>query len=59
MPKTSAELRADLERAERALFSVSMSDDFAFTNGSYDAAKRVRDEVARELAEAEKREGAG
>lgn len=42
-------LRAALQRAEDNLFSVSMADNYAFTNGNYDAAKRVRDAAKRDL----------
>lgn len=46
-------LRAAVKAAEDSVYVISMSDDFAYTNGSYDAARRVLDRALRALADAE------
>lgn len=51
-------LQAGLKAAEDNLMVVSLSDDFAFTNGSWDAAKAVRDRYAGQLSAAEARRAA-
>lgn len=46
-----AQLQSSLKLAEDCIFQVEMSDDMAYTNGSYDAAVRVRNQIRKELEE--------
>ena len=46
-------LRAKLAIAENELIRIQYADDFCFSNGSYDALAKVRDELKWELMEAE------
>ena len=46
-------LRAKLLIAENELVRIQYADDFCFSNGSYDALAKVRDELKWELMEAE------
>jgi len=46
-------LRAKLAIAENELVRIQYADDFCFSNGSYDALAKVRDELKWELMEAE------
>jgi hypothetical protein len=54
VPQPIDHLRADLARAERALTDLELSDDFAHVTGAFGRQARVRDQIARELAECER-----
>jgi len=43
-------LKAKIAAQDNALYQIERADDFCFTNGSYAAAERIRNEYAQELA---------